>query len=84
MGWKGLQDTIESNPSAKAGALQWVTQVGIQRDLEYLHRRTLHNISGQPVPVLHHTYCKEVLPHVSMELKLTPLVPLLTITCPIT
>jgi len=36
--------------------------------LAYLCRRRLHHLSGQPVPVLHHPYCKEVLPRVCMEL----------------
>ena len=36
-------------------------------DLEYLQRRRLHNLSGQPAPVLHHPYLKEVLLHVCME-----------------
>lgn len=31
------------------------------------HRRRLHHFSAQPVPVLHHPYCQEVLPHVYME-----------------
>jgi len=52
-GWKGPQGVIESNPSAKAGALQQVAQIGIQVGLEYLHRRRVHNLFEQPVPVLH-------------------------------
>ena len=66
-GWKGPQKTTESNPSAEAGTLQWVTQVDALLGPEYLHRRRLHNLSEQPVPVLRHPYC-EVLPHVSTEL----------------
>ena len=27
--------------------------------LEYLHRRRFHYLSGQPIPVLSHPYCKE-------------------------
>jgi len=37
--------------------------------LEYLQRR-LHNLCGQPVPVLHHSHCKEVLPYVFVELRI--------------
>ena len=59
-GWKGLQEITES----KEGIQQYVGQVGIQLGLEYLNRRRLHNLSGQPVPVLHHLYHKECLPHV--------------------
>ena len=43
-------------------------EVDIQMGLEYLHRRRLHKLSGQPVPVLHHSYRKKVLPHVFTEL----------------
>lgn len=35
--------------------------------LEYFHRRRLHYLSGHPVPVLHLSDSKEVLPCVSME-----------------
>ena len=49
-GWKGPQEITESNPPAKAGILQLVAQVSVQMGLEYLHRRRLHNLSGQPVP----------------------------------
>jgi len=66
-GWKGPEEIIESNTTAKAGSLQQVAQEGVQMGLEYPHRR-LHNLSGQPVPVLYHPYCKEVLLHVSTEL----------------
>jgi len=46
-GWKGLLEIIKSRP-VKAGFLQQVAQVGVQMDLEYLLRRRLHNLSGQP------------------------------------
>jgi len=49
---------IESNLPAKAGTLQWVTQLGVQTGLEYLYGRKLHSLSRQPAPVLHHPYCK--------------------------
>ena len=41
---------MESDPPAKAGSLQQVAQVGIQAGIEYLRRRRLYNLSGQPVP----------------------------------
>ena len=66
--WKGPQEIDKSNLPAKAGTLQQVTQVGIQIGLDNLHRRRLHNLSRQPTPVLHHSYHKEVLLHVCMEL----------------
>lgn len=37
-------------PLAKADTLQSVAQVGIQTDLEHLHWRRLHNLSGQSLP----------------------------------
>jgi len=73
--WKGLLDVIKFNPPAKVGFLQQVTQVGIQVGLEYLHRRTLHNIFEQPVPTLHH-YDSEVLPYISMEISISKFLPI--------
>jgi len=67
-GWKGPQEITKSNPPDKAGTLEQVARVGIQVGLEYLHKRRHCNLSGQAVPVLHHPYCKEVLPRVSTEL----------------
>jgi len=46
---------MESNP-----LLKQVAQVGIQMDLEFVQRRKLHSLSGQPVPVLCHSD-KEIL-----------------------
>jgi len=38
-GWKGPQEITESNPTAKAGSLQQVTQESIQAGFGYLQRR---------------------------------------------
>ena len=43
--------------------------------LEYLQRRRLHNLPGQPVPVLCHSQSEEVLPHVQTELPMLQFVP---------
>lgn len=51
---------IQSNPSAKAGTVPQVAQVGLQTCLEYLHRRRHHSLSSQPAPMLHHPYCKGI------------------------
>ena len=67
-GWKGPLEIIESNPPCKAGYLQQAAWVGIQKGLEYLQRRTMHNPPGQPVPVLHHPHCEEVPLHIGAEL----------------
>ena len=51
----------------KQGHLQQAAQDHVQAGLEYLQRRRLHNLPGQPVPVLHHPQREEVLPHVQTE-----------------
>jgi len=44
-----------SSPTAlpKQGHLEQAAQALVQAGLEYLQRRRLHNLPGQPVPVLH-------------------------------
>jgi len=74
-GWKGPLETIESNPPAKAGSLQQVAQAGLQVDPEYLQTRSLHNLSGQAVPVHHHSGSKEALPCVTLELPVCQFLP---------
>ena len=71
-GQKEPQEIIEFSPSAKAGTLWQVTQVGIQPGLEYLHRRRLYNLSGQPVTV-------QVLLHVTRNLLCSSFRPLLLV-----
>ena len=48
--------------------LQQAAEDLVQVGLEYLQRRRLHHLPGQPVPVLHHPQREEVLPHVQTEL----------------
>jgi len=55
-------------PPAKACSLQQVAQVGVQVGLKYIQRRRLHSLSGESVPMLHHSHSKEVLSCVSMIL----------------
>jgi len=64
--WKGPEEIIESRPLCQS-RFPTIGCTGRHTD-EYLHRRRLHTLSVQPVPVLHHPYCKEILLHVSMEL----------------
>jgi len=52
----------------KQGHLQQAAQGCVQAGLEYLQRRRLHSLPGQPVPVLRHPQREEVLPHLQMEL----------------
>ena len=65
----------------KQGHLQQAAQDLVRAGLEYLQRRRLHNLSGQPVPVLRHPQ-REVLPHVQTELPMLQFVPIAP--CPVT
>jgi len=46
----------------KQDHLQQAAQDLVQAAFEYLQRRRLHNLPGQPVPVLRHPQREEVLP----------------------
>jgi len=59
----------------KQGHLQQAAQDRVQAGLEYLQRWRLHNLPGQPVPVLRHPQREEVLPHVQVELPMLQFVP---------
>ena len=61
-GWRRPLEIIQFNCSAKAGTLQYLEQKSIQMGPEYLQRKRLHSLSGQPVPVPCHSHSKEVLP----------------------
>ena len=65
----------------KQGHLQEAAQDHVQAGLEYVQKRRLHNLPGQPVPVLRHPQREEVLPHVQMEPLLLQLVPITS--CPV-
>lgn len=77
-GWKGPQKIIGSNTPAKAGSLEQAAQVGVQTHLKYLQRRRLHSLPGQPVPVLRHPHCEEVLSHIGAELPVLHLLAIAT------
>jgi len=66
-GWKGPLWVIQSKPLPKQGHLQQIAEDRVQAGLEYLQRRRLHNLPGQPVPGIRHPQREEVLPHVQME-----------------
>jgi len=51
-GLEGTSGDHLAQPLAKAGTLQQVTQESIQVSSEYLQRRRLHSLTGQPLPVL--------------------------------
>ena len=59
----------------KQGHPQQAAQDLVQAGLEYLQRRRLHSLPGQPGPGLHHPQREEVLPRVQLELPLLQFVP---------
>jgi len=65
----------------KQGHLQQAAQNHVQAGLEYLQRRRLHNLPGQPVPGLRHSQSEEVLPHIQTELPVLQFVPIAP--CPV-
>ncbi|PKU44774.1 hypothetical protein llap_4915 [Limosa lapponica baueri] len=81
--WKGPLDIILSNPPPpKQVHLEQAGLEHIQEGFEYLQRRRLRTLSGQPVPALCHPQSKEVFPHVQMELPVFQLVSVAP--CPVT
>uniref|UniRef100_A0A8B9P213 CUB and sushi domain-containing protein 3 n=1 Tax=Apteryx owenii TaxID=8824 RepID=A0A8B9P213_APTOW len=69
--WRSSSPT----PLLKQGHLEHVAQDCIQAGFEYLQRRRLHHLSGQPVPVLCHPHSEKVFPHVQMEVSVFQFVP---------
>uniref|UniRef100_A0A8C3TTA7 RING-type domain-containing protein n=1 Tax=Catharus ustulatus TaxID=91951 RepID=A0A8C3TTA7_CATUS len=74
-------EIIQSKPLPRQGHLQQVTQNCHQVGFECLQRGRLHNLLRQPVAVLFHPQCKEVLPHV--ELKVLVVLFMGTAPCPV-
>jgi len=58
---RDLCGSSSPTPLPKQGHLQQAAQDPVQDDLEYLQRRRLHSLSGQPVPVLRHPQSKVLL-----------------------
>jgi len=61
---RDLCGTSSPTPLPKQSRLQQAAQDLVQAGLEYLQRRRLHNIPGQPVPVL--LYLGNYLLHIKM------------------
>ena len=80
--WKGPLWVTQSNPPQKQGHLEQAAEDLVQVGLEYLQRRRLHNLPGQPGPVLCHPQREEVLPRVQREFPLLQFVPFAP--CPVT
>ena len=79
---RDLWGSSSPTPLTKQGHLEQAAQDHVQAGFEYLQRRRLHNLSGQPVPVLHHPQSEEVLPPVQTELPMLQFVPV--VPCPVT
>ena len=75
--WRSSSPT----PLLEQDHLEHVAQDRVQAGFEYLQRRRLHSLSGQPVPVLGHPQSKEVFSHVQMELPVFQFVPIAP--CPV-
>jgi len=60
----------------KQGHLQQAAEDLVQADLEYLQRRRMHNLSGQPVPVLLQCQNEEFLPHFQLKFPMLHFVPI--------
>ena len=78
---RDLCGSSSPTPLPKQGHLQQAAQDVVQAALGYLQRRRLHNLPGQPVPVLRHPQSEEVLPHVQTELPPLQFVPVAP--CPV-
>jgi len=79
---RDLCGSSSPTPLLKQGHLQQAAQELVQAGLEYLQRRRLHNLPGQPVPVLHHPQSEEVLPHLQLEFAMLQFLPIAP--CPVT
>lgn len=77
----GPLEIIKYSPPAKVDSLQQVAQKGVQESFEYFQRKKLYNLSGQSVPVLYHSYSKEVFTYIHIELPVFQF--LTTAPCPI-
>ena len=64
---RGLCGSSSPTLPPKLSHLQQAAVDLVQVGLEYLQRRRLHNLPGQPVPVLSHPQREEVLPRVQTE-----------------
>ena len=53
-GWQGPLWVTQPNPLPKQGHPEQAAQHRVQAGLEYLQRRRLHSLPGQPGPVLRH------------------------------
>ena len=81
-GLEGTSVVTQPNPLPKQGHSEQGAQHHVQAGLEYLQRRRLHSLPGQPGPGLRHPQREEALPRVQLELPLLQFVPVAP--CPVT
>jgi len=79
---RDLCGSSSPTPMPKQVHLQQAAQDLVQVGFEYLQRRRIHILPGQPVTVLHHPQSEEVLPHVQIELPMLLFVSVAA--CPVT
>jgi len=72
---RDLCGSSSPTPLTKQGHPEQAAQDCVQAGLEYLQRRRLHNLPGQPGSGLRHPQREEVLPPVQLELPLLQFVP---------
>jgi len=67
---KTIRNHLAQTPFSEQGYLQLdqVAQSPVQPGLECFQGWGIHHLSGQPVPVFHHPYCKIFLPISSLNL----------------
>jgi len=78
---RNLWRSSSPTPLLKQGHLKQVSQDLVQAGFEYLQRRRLHNLPGQPVPVLCHPQSKVFLSRVQTELPMLQFMPVAP--CPV-
>jgi len=61
---RDLCGSSSPTPLPKQDHLQQAVEDLVQEGLEYLQRRRLYNLPGQPVPVLRHPQSEEILPQI--------------------
>ena len=81
-GWQGPLGVPQPNPLPKQGHPEQGAQQRVQLGLEYLQRRRLHSLPGQPGPGPPHPPSEEFLPEIRSESPLSQ--PKAIPPCPIT
>jgi len=79
---RDLCGSSSPTPLKKQVRLQQGAQDRVQVGFQYLHRRKIHNLSWQTVPVFRHPQSEEDIPHVEMELLMLLFVSIAP--CPVT